>query len=243
MGDTRPPCIIPDSLRGPDGCVPLHLLSSGFSDCEFVFNPEQHFCFSSGVTVQDEHGHVVDGDNDPLAKHGCKHKSPHTHEVRPMEHETPAPEVSTTTATPVPAPAVTTSTVEVDHAIGQVKSLVPDAGPGLMIAGAATLAVVGAAIKFVPQWMKGKQELEAKRIEAEQSKAESEDDKHQKCSAERMALEAKVVALQGKLDEVAAKAEKAGSASMSLDGFDPDELEKRLVAIEKKLKASNKKKA
>lgn len=155
-----------------------------------------------------------------------------------MEEQKP---VETISITPPPEPAVTTSTVSVDAAVMQTKELLgKDAGPGLLIAGAATLAVIGAAVKIVPTWLKGKQELEVKRIEAEQAHSEKQDDNHQKCSAERMMLESKVAALQSKLDVVEAKAEKAGSASLSMGDFDPEELEERLAKIEKALKAKSK---
>ena len=235
-GGTLPDCILPSAPDG--GCYPMELFFS-LKGCR-IPDDGSTLCFGAAEVIVDKHGHEVDGDLDPLAAHGCAHTdSPEwiaEHAVKgdDMENHEEAPLLASND----PALAVpTTATVSVDTAIAQVKSLAPDAGPGLMIAGAAVLAVVAAAIKIVPNWLKGKQELEEKRLELEQQKAQQEDDKHQSCSAERAMLEAKVAALQSKLDVIEAKAEKAGAASMTLDGFDPDALEARLAKLEKATKA------
>lgn len=245
--DTRPPCKITDDMRDANGCFPMSVFGS-LGECRVEIPEGERLCFSTAMQIQDKHGHVVDGDHDPEAKHGCDHretkewKAEHRgHKENKMEEQKPAETTDSVSITPPPAPAVTTSTVSVDAAVAQTKDLLgKDAGPGILIAGAAALAVVGAAIKIVPSYLKGKQELEAKRIEAEQARSEKQDDNHQKCSAERMMLESKVAALQSKLDIVEAKAEKAGSASLNMDGFDPEELEERLAKIEKALKAKPK---
>jgi hypothetical protein len=242
--DIRPPCKIADDIRDANHCIPLSVFSS-LGDCRIELPEGETLCFTSEMTIEDKHGHIVDGDHDPEARHGCDHretkewKAEHRgHKETHMEEQKP---VETVSITPPPEPAVTTSTVSVDAAVMQTKELLgKDAGPGLLIAGAATLAVVGAAVKIVPTWLKGKQELEAKRIEAEQAHSEKQDDSHQKCSTERMMLESKVAALQSKLDVVEAKAEKAGSASLNMGDFDPEELEERLAKIEKALKAKPK---
>jgi hypothetical protein len=138
--------------------------------------------------------------------------------------------------------------VGVDTAIEQVKSLVPagtDVGAGTLIAGAAALAVIGAAIKIGPKVLEANSakaekahELELEKLRVEREKAEKQDDQHAQCSAARAALEARIAGLQARLDDVQAKAEKAGASSLDLDAFDPDELEKRLKKIEKALKPS-----
>jgi len=250
--DARPPCRLTDEVRDANGCIPLSAFGS-LGDCRIELPEGEILCFASEITIEDKHGHIVDGDHDPEARHGCNHretkewKAEHRgHKEKHMEEQKPVETTSTETVslTPPPAPAVTTSTVSVDAAVAQTKELLgKDAGPGVLIAGAAVIAVVGAAIKIVPNYLKGKQELEAKRIEAEQAHSEKQDDNHQKCSAERMMLESKVAALQSKLDVVEAKAEKAGSASLNMGEFDPDELEERLAKIEKALKVKPKKKA
>lgn len=245
--DARPPCQFTDDMRDANGCLPMSAFLSSLGDCRIELREGERLCFSSAMQMHDKHGHLVDGDYDPEAKNGCDHKESkewkaehHGHEEHHMEEQKPVETAETTTMT-LPAPVATTSTVSVDAAVSQTKELLgKDAGPGLLIAGAAVLAVVGAAIKIVPTWIKGKQELEAKRLEVEQSKAEKQDDNHQKCSAERAMLESKVAALQSKLDIVEAKAEKAGSASLNMGDFDPEELQERLTKIEKALKAKPK---
>lgn len=246
--DVRPPCKLTDEMRDANGCLPLSVFLGDLGDCRIELPEGERLCFSTAMQMHDKHGHPVDGDHDAAAKHGCDHKDSkewkaehHGHKEKHMEEQKPAETTETVSITPPPAPAVTTSTVSVDAAVAQTKELLgKDAGPGILIAGAAALAVVGAAIKIVPNYIKGKQELESKRIEAEQARSEKQDDNHQKCSAERMMLESKVAALQAKLDVVEAKAEKAGSASLNMDGFDPEELEERLAKIEKALKAKPK---
>jgi len=246
--DARPPCQFTDDMRDANGCLPMSVFLGSLGDCRIELREGERLCFSSAMQMYDKHGHKLDGDYDPAAKDGCDHKDSKEwkaehrgHKEHHMEEQKPvesAPE--TTTMTP-PAPVATTSTVSVDAAVAQTKDLLgKDAGPGLLIAGAAVLAVIGAAIKIVPTWLKGKQELEAKRLEAEQSRSEKQDDNHQKCSAERAVLEAKVAMLQSKLEAVEAKAEKAGSASLNMGEFDPEELEERLAKIEKALKAKPK---
>lgn len=242
--DTRPPCRLMDDMRDADGCLPVSAFLSSLGDCRIELREGERLCFSSAMQMHDKHGHPVDGDYDPGAKNGCDHKETKEWKAEHQglsEHqmeEQKSVEVLTASA---PEPVATTATVSVDAAVTQTKELLgKDAGPGLLIAGAAVLAVVGAAVKIVPTWLKGKQELEAKRIEAEQARTEKQDDNHQKCSTERAMLEAKVSALQSKLDIVEAKAEKAGSASLNMGDFDPEELQERLAKIEKALKAKPK---
>jgi hypothetical protein len=164
----------------------------------------------------------------------------------------------TTSITQIPAPPVTTATVGVDAAVGQIKALLPagaDASPGLLIGGAAGLAVVGAAVKFGPGLLKARAERLAqekerdheermKKLEIEEKKAEKSEEQHGQCNASRLALEARVAAaeqksatLEARLIEVAAKAEKAVSSAPSFTGdFDPEGLEARLKKLEKALK-------
>lgn len=219
--------------------------------------------FSTSAGVVDEHGHDLDGDFDPAGVGGCQHrdtpewKAAHRPKRKPpMETVQPQqnPEPEAPSVTPVLVASneggqpVTGTMVGVDTAIEQVKSLVPagaDVGAGTLIAGAAALAVVGAAIKIGPKMLEANSakaekahELEMERLKLEREKAEKQDDQHAQCSAARAALEARIAGLQARLDDVQAKAEKAGASSLDLDAFDPDELEKRLKKIEKALKPS-----
>ena len=132
------------------------------------------------------------------------------------------------------------ASVGVDSAIEQVKSLAPEgAGAGVMIAGAAVLAVIGAAIKLGPKMLEANaakaekaHELEIEKLKLEREKSEKGDDQHKQCNAARVALESKLSVLEAKLNDVQSKSE----SSLSLDGFDPEDLEKRLKKIEGKLR-------
>ena len=161
---------------------------------------------------------------------------------------------------PAPSVPVTTETVGVEAAVAQVKSLLPhDASPTVMIGGAAALAIVGAAMKMGPGILKARAEARERDHEArmkelelrENEKKDSKEDDHKGCAAARGALElrvsgidskvsdlgSKVDGVEKKLDEVASKIEKAVSSGPQFDGdFDPEDLEKRLSAIEKSVR-------
>lgn len=234
--------------------------------------PDEIAGFAAMMVIKDKHGHELDGDFDPHGRGGCDHrnspewKAEHRHKEHKMADQIEHTE-GTTSTTPVPvllasndtlpsalpaAPAapVTTATVGVDQAVAQMKALLPagaDASPGLLIGGAAGLAVVGAAVKFGPGMMKARAERLAqekeqaheekmKELEIKQEQQQKQDDQHGKCSTERVMLEAKVVAqasqielLMAQMKDIAAKAEKAEKAAAapapaSLD-FDPEALE------------------
>ena len=227
--------------------------------------------FFIGASIVDKHGHPLDGDHDPKGANGCDHrdtpewKAEHNVSHRHTKHKenppmsdivTPAPEEHhvEAAAPQLPAAPQATATVGVDAAVAQVKSLVPhDASPGLLVGGAAALAVIGAAIKFGPQALKNRAEAaereherEMRRLELEEKKAQQNDDQHGKCSVERAALEAKVAALESSLSGMAAKVEEAAKAAgekpAAVGNFDPEDLEERLAMLEKALKPQRKKK-
>lgn len=275
-----PECALPK--RQEDGCLSLDDMTALLNDASCTFSlPDGGLCFSIAQTVVDKHGHQLDGDRDPLGHHGCDHRDTaewraehprHHHRRRHRTSEKAMSDtttdtaeapvllaVSTTPALPDVAPVETTATVGVDQAVSQVKALLPagaDASPVLLIGGAATLAVVGGAIKFGPQMLKARAEKQAqeheakmKQLEIEQQKAEQQkqqDDNHQQCSAARVALEvrvaaaeqrasgaeAKVSSLESKISELSSK-----SGGLDLGGFDPEALEERLQKLEKSLKA------
>lgn len=246
------PCSFPPLADG--GCYPLDALVAQ-PDCAL----EVGTCFSFAVQIEDEHGHPLDGDFDPKGSHGCKHDEPaptwrqaHRRRDTPtMDTPTPPPPLLASAEAAESLP--TTATVGVDAAIGQVKSLVPaDASPSLLIAGAALLALVGAAIKFGPGVLKAQtekaeraHELEMEKLRLERERREQQEDQHQKCSTERLALEAKLAQAQGqldalriRLDEVGAKAEKAGAASLDLDAFDLEEFAAWRAKVDKAIKGT-----
>lgn len=217
------------------------------------------FVIRFGVT--DKHGHELDGDWDEKGKNGCDHRDTPEWKAahRPPRKEPPTmptiPSVSPVPESIPPEPVValalndtpaipTVESVGVDSAIAQVKSLVPaDTSPGLLIGGAALLAVLGAAFKFGPGVLKARteraqqaHELELEKLRLEREKSEKQDDQHKACATERAALEAKVAALTARIEDLSAKAEKAGAAALNLGDLDPEAIEERLAAIEKKLK-------
>lgn len=169
-------------------------------------------------------------------------------EPREIEQEEPALVLLAANEAAPAAPPV--ESVGVDAAIGQVRSLVPagaDVGAGTLIAGAALLAVTGAAIKLGPQALKARaeaaerqHEIEVERLRLEREKAERQDDQHRSCAAERAALEAKVSALESRVSDVADKAQSGGGNGASLGNFDPEDLEERIAKLEKLLKAAAK---
>lgn len=147
--------------------------------------------------------------------------------------------------------AKTVESVGVDAAIGQVKSLLPaDASAGVLVGGAATLAVVGAAIKLGPSMLKARaekskleHEREMRKLEVEEKKTEQNDEQHKQCGLARMALEAKVAeqatqisALSAKLSEVEAKASSKEDTGFDLSDFNPEDVKERLEQLEKLLK-------
>lgn len=257
-------CAIPEALLDEQGYLPFDYIEM-INDCEI---PAYVRGFVTQQTIRDKHGHTLDGDFDPRGQGGCDHRdTPEWKAEHPLPQkrapakESPMPaeiahaptsaptETSTeivmyasneaTSATPAPAPATTTATVGVDSAVTQMKALLPaGADPALMVGGAVTLAVVGAAIKFGPSVLKARAERaereheeKMRRLEIEEKKAEKQDEQHQQCSASRMALEAKVASLESKLEALP----KSGS-SFDLGDFDPEELEDRLKKLEKALK-------
>lgn len=228
--------------------------------------------FAIEEVIVDKHGHELDGDHDPRGAGGCDHRdSPEwkaEHARTPhKEHPVEQTNESTTDTTPVmlavnetpAAPVATTATVGVDEAIGQVKSLVPEGtSPGLLIGGAALLAVVAAAIKLGPGILKARTETaereherEMEKLKLERERQDKQDDQHAKCSVERAALEAQLAqtketlaALRARIDAVESKAsEKSSGSSVDLGDFDPEALEQRLVKIERALKPAKGRKA
>lgn len=253
-----PPCEWPADASDAEGCISFSLFRQSLDSCAVLL--DGGLCFTMPTQIVDKHGHPLDGDYDPKGDNGCDHRDTPEWKAEHMRHKhthdgtvsvTPPPgdgETTTTADAPVllagsglpampnvaPGEPATTATVGVDQAITQVKSLVPggaDASPALMIGGAATLAVVGAAIKFGPQVLKSRHEARMKELELKQEQQQKEDDSHAKCGVERAALEAKVVALESKLSAIESKSSEEGG--LNLGDFDLDDFKQRLEKIEK----------
>lgn len=247
-----------------------HLDSQGFVTLdEIIANqgcplPDGIHGFFVGQSIVDKHGHELDGDHDPHGKGGCDHRDTPEWKAEHRKHKRHKMEKHDETTTTTPAPillasndtgapiaatttATTTATVGVDQAIGQIKSLLPagtDASPGLLVGGAAGLAVVGAAIKFGPSVLKARHEAKMKSLEIEEKKAEQQEEQHGKCSVERAALEVRVTqaqaslsAMSARLDDILARLEALAQKPMpEMPEIDVDELEARLAKLEKALK-------
>ena len=244
----KPLCDLPKDGLDKDRCVPADLLRKlDLSKCRL----EKDTCFSLEEPEKPakprKAAKALEAAPQPKESvvEEVKQEAPillASNEVAPA-----APEV----AVAAPAPAKMVESVGVDAAIGQVKSLLPaDASAGVLIGGAAALAVVGAAIKLGPQALKSRaekasqeHEREMRKLEIEEKKAEQGEDQHKQCGMARMALEAKVAeqagqlaSLSAKLSEVESKASAKSESSIDLDSFNPEEMQERLEALEKLLK-------
>ena len=186
-----------------------------------------------------------------------KHRHKEEIKAEPTPEHEPLPDVipvDTASITAPPEAPVTTSTVGVDAAIQQVKALVPagaDASPGLMIGGAAGLAVVGAAVKFGPSMLKARAERLAeekaqaheekmKQLEIEEKRSEKREEGHESCSVQRAALEARLMGLIAKLEAMEAKMAALPKQEVAFGSIDPDELTERLEKLEKAIKPAKK---
>lgn len=132
---------------------------------------------------------------------------------------------------------VTVPTVGVPDGMPSIQSLVPagQQASGMTVLLALVGAVgCGAAFKVYQSVVKNKADAQAQQHELEMEKLrQNKDDSHQKCSVERAALESKIFSLEQRLEAMSKKNEQA---SIDLDGFDPESIEKRLKKIEGKLR-------
>lgn len=226
-----PSCVWPENQRDANGCYPMRLFINATGGCEI----KSDVCFSVETDIEE-----------PMKKH--KHKE--EVKVEPPAEEAPvaAPVIADAVSmTAPPEPAVTTATVGVDTAIAQMKALVPPGtDPGLMVGGAAGLAVLGAAVKFGPSMLKARAERQheekMKQLELEEKKVEKSDSGHESCSVQRAALEARLVALVAKLEQVEARLAAIQQREPASVSVDTDELEQRLEKLEKALKPAKAKK-
>lgn len=223
----------------------LHDLVTLPTDCVI----EEGTTFAVREQIVDAHGHVLDGDHDPLGHGGCQHdeegrpmKKPKVPEPDPTQEPLPVQPTPVAVTMP-PVVGATTATVGVaDNAISEVKTLMPAGGDASMVTVAlAAIGVAGggAAWKFYQSHSKNKHDEAMKRLEIEEQRTQKQDDQHQACNASRVALEAKVATLTAKVDELASKPAPTGS-SFDLSEFDPEELEARLKKLEESLKAKGK---
>jgi hypothetical protein len=227
-----PSCVWPEDQRDANGCYPVRLFINATGGCEIKAGT----CFSLETDVEE-----------PMKKH--KHKEEIKVEPPVVEEASAAEPIvaDTVSMTAVPEAPVTTATVGVDTAIAQMKALVPPGtDPGLMVGGAAGLAMLGAAVKFGPGMLKARAERQheekMKQLELEEKKVEKSDSGHESCSVQRAALEARLMALVAKLEQVEARLAAIQQREPAAVVVDTDELEERLEKLEKALKPAKAKK-
>ena len=147
-----------------------------------------------------------------------------------------APETSTIVADEAPKqvlPTETEATTSVPSAPFDVNQLVQSTGGGAGVAIAlAAVAVVGggAAWKFYQKFAEQKHEQKMKELDIKAQQQGLNGAQPPPCQAQNAILEARMAAIEGKLATIEKK-----SASFSAD-FDADELEGRVVKLEKKIK-------
>ena len=227
------------------GFVSLNTVKQPEGGCTL---PEGFKGFTAPVAIYDDLGHKLDGDYDPHGKNGCQHKETAEwkahHKVRKahrkVQKERKMAEHEVTATLPDRHPELVAAAEQPANSLADIQKLVPADGnvTGMTVA----LAVVGVAgsgalVKFYRDWQKSKHEENMKRLEIEEKKADKQDDSHQKCAVERIALEARISDLDAKLSKV----EKKSMALSFGDDFDPEELQARLVKLEKLMKGLNKK--
>lgn len=232
------------------------------TECPPPFELVEDRCrYAVPTRVFDRLGHEVDGDADPLAAHGCQHRS--TPEYR-RAHRKASNKLERTKERPMEElhqgeptmghaePATETSAVlgvegfdlsKVIPAGGQLS------GPAVLLGGLAIAG--GVALKVVPAWLKGRAEmaaqrlaLKAKRLELEQKAKEQQSEgdcstRHAACLAAIAALKERVKLVEHQADgimgEVASAKDQATKLSLTGRGSVDDEkltrLEERVSAI------------
>lgn len=236
MAEVKPACNWP---LGPDGLALLSDILRDTSDCT---PPAGFKGFTLASQIVDEHGHVLDGDWDPMGTKGCKH-------VDTPEYKAAHRKKTGTVKVPKEAPmadaveevgyeeAPVVASVGAPEGTFDVQALVAKGGTGGTTVALALIGVAssGAVIKLVKDWMKNRKDIEEKRIELEEKKVEKSDEAHSRCAVERMQLTVQISHLEKKLAQVEDAVKNAGSSSIDLGSFDPEALEDRLAKIEKRL--------
>jgi len=113
------------------------------------------------------------------------------------------------------------------------------AAQGVSGSTAITLALIGVAssgavLKLIRDWLKGRRDLDDKRLDIEAKKIERYDEAQRRCAVDRLQLNVQISKLEKKLAEVSEAIQTAQPLSPSLVGFDPEGLESRVAVLEKK---------
>jgi hypothetical protein len=148
--------------------------------------------------------------------------------------------------TSVPAPVETTATTAepATPSADDLAKLTDAAGGNAGLAAIlALLAVAGSAgaLKLYKGWSDNKKEVELAKIQADAEARKGPDystTQPPPCSVKQMETEARMTALHGQVSDLSGKLEKLAKKADALPvGFDADELEERIVKLEKALKA------
>lgn len=152
-------------------------------------------------------------------------QQPQQEAVQPVPVVVPAPQPVQTVATTTEAPA----------APFDINQLITSTGGGGTIAVILALVAVvggGAAWKFYQKFSEQKHEQAMKKLEIEAQAQGLNGVQPPPCQAANAAIEAKIVAIEGKIASVEKK-----TSSFSA-GFDADDMEERIIKLEKKLKST-----
>jgi len=156
----------------------------------------------------------------------------------PVALPAPAPEAPPVAEAPAPAsePVASIAVPDPTTAASELQGLVGAAGGDSTLAVAlAAIAVLGggAAWKFYSQQTKQSHELKMKELEM---KSQTPSQSPPPCILKHGELDAKLAALEAQVEKAAAKAKAAGLPA----GFDPDEIEDRIIKLEKAATAKKK---
>jgi len=192
--------------------------------------------FFVSTTIVDDLGHPLDGDYDPHYAGGCDHRdTPEWQEAHagdrmeptemPKSEHIQTPDDLELDAPPAPhdplvepakpaVPAIPTaaSVAQVADTVDVSKFLPAGNDSGLVAVLLATLAIGGAAVKFVPNFLKTRaekakldHEQRMKELELQADNQKRDDEKDEKCAARNAELTVKVVTLESKVAPLEAR--------------------------------------
>ncbi len=165
-------------------------------------------------------------------------------EAAPIAVPVDAAPVAEPTAVPAPVETTATTAEPATPSADDLAKLTDAAGGNAGLAAIlALLAVAGSAgaLKLYKGWSDNKKEVELAKIQADAEARKGPDystTQPPPCSVKQMETEARMTALHGQVSELSGKLDKLAKKADALPvGFDADELEERIVKLEKAIKA------
>lgn len=228
--DNRPVC---DWKMDADGSVLISDAVEPEGGCRV---PDGFKRFVLQAQVLDKHGHILDGDADPLSKHGCDHKD--TPEWRKehgkiMKHESPSTTLPDTTTVSDTTTMATIASVGVPVAPMKVPEVPTMSTPMLMglLSGAVSSAIMPALMNF----LKGKLKFKKDKIQQEEKQENPTDCRthNLKCTINQRNVKRELADLEGRLAELESKER---SPSFEFSPSKMDDLVERVEKLEKKRK-------